>query len=202
MIITSKLAWYHLPKTAGTTTDQLFLASGLPLLWHDDQNSPKKHLSPSIHPCLDVARLQGTKPIVNIRRLPYWLLSNYQHKIQKMDLDVCFDSVRHGLFWRHRDQEWLPADWWLERFEVDHNWSFLRVEYLKHDFLRCLNQYEPISTISRLRVGLVGVRNRNNYDKDLSQWFSSEDLLKIYQSNPIWSSIELNLYGSLLCDAL
>lgn len=198
MIITPKLAWVHLPKTAGTTTDQLFVASGLPLLWHDSQATPLKHLPPSLHPARTELPLVGRKLVANFRRLPHWLLSNHHHKLQHMGLNLDSAPMQRGLFWRDRDQQWLPADWWLDRFGIDERWILLRVEYLKSDFLTCLKCYEPIGRISRLRVRLVNGRNRSSYSRSLKSWFSLSDLESIYNANPRWSELERQLYGDLL----
>lgn len=198
MIITDKLAWHHLPKTAGTTTDRLFQASALKLLWNDPQNSPLKHLPPSEHPRVADLPLSGQHRLVNFRRLPSWLLSNLQHKRQMMGLDVDCEPMRRGLFWRERQQQWLPADWWLERFAIDETWTLLRVEALKADFLACLRQYEPIPRSARWRVQMVSARNRNRYQRRLSEWFQSDDLNSLYKANPIWADLERRVYGSLL----
>ena len=198
MIITPHLAWVHLPKTAGTTTDQLFVASGLELLWHDNQASPVKHLPPADHPAQAALPLAGRQPMANFRRLPNWLLSNVQHKRKLMGLEVDLAPMRRGLFWRERQQEWLPADWWLERFGINERWSLLRVEQLKADFLACLARHEPIGRRARWRVRLVAARNRNRYARDLAQWFSPADLQAAYAANPRWAALERQLYGSLL----
>lgn len=198
MIITSRLAWVHLPKTAGTTTDKLFLATGLPLDWHDSQSSPVKHLPPQNHPLFESLPLANKHFVANFRRLPCWLLSNYQHKLHRMGLSLQSKEMYNGLFWRDRDHQWLPADWWLDRFDIDQSWSLLRVEYLKSDFLACLARYEPIGLCSRTKVRFVGSRNRTNYNRSLNYWFTPDDLTKIYAANPLWSSLEKKLYGSLL----
>ena len=198
MIITQRLVWHHLPKTAGTTTDQLFVSSGLKLLWRDSQDSFLKHLPPSDYSSLDSALLEGKKPVINFRRLPFWLLSNYQHKLKRMYLDLPAGPMTKGLFWRDREQCWLPADWWLERFNIDSNWCFLRVDNLKHDFLSCLRTYDPIGLYSRFKIGLVHSKNRTSYNRLLQQWFSESDLAAIYCANPLWTSFERKVYGSLL----
>ncbi len=198
MIITSHLAWVHLPKTAGTTTDQLFVASGVPLLWHDSQASPVKHLPPADHPAQAELPLQGRQPLANFRRLPHWLLSNHQHKLQRMGLDLDSEPMRQGLFWRDRLQQWLPADWWLERFGIDERWELLRVEHLKSDFLACLARHQPIGRRARWRVRLVPARNRTSYSRTTDCWFSSSDLQRIYAANPRWAALERCLYGDLL----
>ena len=198
MIITPHLAWVHLPKTAGTTTDQLFVASGLPLLWHDSQASPVKHLPPAEHPQASVLPLAGRQRVANFRRLPTWLLSNLQHKKGLMELEVNPEPMRRGLFWRERQQRWLPADWWLERFGIDAQWTLLRVERLKPDFLACLAAHEPIGRRARWRVRCAAARNRNRYPRDLSRWFSPSELEAVYAANPRWAALEKHVYGDLL----
>ena len=80
MIITDKLRWMHLPKTAGTSTENLFKASGVPILWNDPQTSFLKHLPIEEHPSASQLPLIDQLPTINMRRLPFWLLSNLQHK--------------------------------------------------------------------------------------------------------------------------
>ena len=198
MIITRSLVWHHLPKTAGTTTESLFLASGLELLWNDPQTSYLKHLPPKDHPDASRLPLAGQHSLLNFRRLPHWLLSNYHHKQNRMGLQLDKAPMRNGLFWRNRMNQWLPADWWLQRLSVDSSWSFLRVECLKNDFLKCLSKYECISPLAHIRIRLVASRNRNAYDRSLQAWFTNHDLKQAYEANPLWASFEESVYGSLI----
>lgn len=198
MIVSSNLVWYHLPKTAGTTTDQLFVSSGIPLIWKDNQSSHLKHLPLIEHPSLDHIPFEGKQPVVNFRRLPLWLVSNYQHKLQRMGLQLSSDPLKQGLFWRDRQKQWLHADWWIKRFGINSSWSFLRVESLKVDFLSCLATYEPISLRKQFQVRIVSSRNKSDYNRALSKWFEPQDLFRIYEANPLWASLEKQLYGSLL----
>jgi len=198
LIITSHLAWVHLPKTAGTTTDALFEASGLKLYWRDDQSSPRKHLPPHDHPALPELPLVGRQLISNFRRLPYWLLSNHQHKRIGMELDIAEEPMRRGLFYRHREQAWLPADWWLDRFGIDESWLLLRCEHLKRDFLSTVGKRESLGLRAALHVLRVPVYNRRAYERRLSDWFDASDLEVIYRSNPRWASLEERVYGRLL----
>ena len=198
MILTDKLRWMHLPKTAGTSTERLFIASGVPIIWNDPQSSPMKHLPLNVHPFSAKLPLNNQQPVVNFRRLPYWLLSNLQHKRKMMNLDVPSDPMRKGLFWRHRDQTWLPADWWLERFSVTSDFLFLRVEYLKQDFLKCLQNYHSIGFSNYLRVRFSKAKNSNIYQRNLCDWFSPDDIQQIYKTNPIWATLEQQAYGQLV----
>lgn len=201
MIITEHLQWFHLPKTAGTTTDELFLRSGVPLLWRDSQASASKHLPASDHPEAARLLLPRRRNVINIRRLSSWLLSNYQHKTQRMGLRLDFEPVRRGLFYRHRQQEWLPADWWLTRFGVQDDWEFLRVEYLKHDFLRTLQRHERVGWRGRLAIALTGSKNRTRYRHRPQSWFDGDDLLRIQNANPLWTRLQTRLYEESPADA-
>ena len=115
-----------------------------------------------------------------------------------MNLDVPSDPMRKGLFWRHRDQTWLPADWWLERFSVTSDFLFLRVEYLKQDFLKCLQNYHSIGFSNYLRVRFSKAKNSNIYQRNLCDWFSPDDIQQIYKTNPIWATLEQQAYGQLV----
>ena len=198
MIITPRLAWVHLPKTAGTSTDALFAVSGLPLLWRDSQDSPVKHLPPAEHPSAAELPLIGRQPMANFRRLPHWLLSNLQHKRISMGLGVDQEPMRRGLFYRHRDQCWLPADWWLERFGIDESWLLLRSEHLKSDLISALRRHEGLGLRASVRLLAVQSRNRNRYRRRLSDWFGVGDLERLYATNPRWAALERALYGALL----
>ena len=198
MIITSRLAWMHLPKAAGTSTDALFAASGLPLLWRDSQQSPLKHLPWLEHPSAGLPPLAGRACMANLRRLPNWLLSNIQHKAAFMGLQLDPAPMRAGLFYRQQEQAWLPADWWLERFGIDESWLLLRSDRLKQDFLRLVGRHEPLGLRARLRVLRVPAANRNRYQRRLGSWFSAEDLLAVYAANPRWAALEARLYGDLI----
>ena len=117
-----------------------------------------------------------------------------------MGLDVSSDPVRNGLFWRERDQMWLPADWWLDRLGINDRFLLLRVESLKSDFLKILHNHQPISCASRLNVRLVRSSNRNKYRRRLDEWFNLSDLSAVYAMNPKWAELETKVYGCLLTD--
>lgn len=198
MIVTENLLWSHLPKTAGTTTDLLFQRTGLPLLWRDSQSSPSKHLPFEEHFELPASLSLPRLRVINFRRLPWWLLSAHHHKILSMEITPESAPLADGLFYRHQLKAWLPADWWLDRFGVDEQWTFLRVEHLKSDFLQLLKCHQPVGLRSRFRILLTRARNRHVYNRQLSSWFSSLQLQSIYAANPRWAVIERRLYGDLL----
>lgn len=200
LIITAKLQWHHLPKTAGTTTDLMFERSGLPLIWRDSQTSAAKHLPASEHP--QASRLLSPERlnVVNLRRLPAWLISNLQHKQQVMGLELEAEPLHRGLFFRHRQQQWLPADWWLHRLGVTPQWELLRVESLQADFLALLTRAEPVEAGAVAAIRSAPVLNTNRYDKELSTWFTGPDLMAVYAANPLWRSLELQAYGSLVLE--
>lgn len=198
MIATDRLLWFHLPKTGGTTTDSLFVRSGLPLLWRDPQDSSDKHLPAKEHPQSCRFVHSECVRVINFRRLPSWLLSNHHHKLGSMGLSLGSTPMRQGLFYRQRLDSWLPADWWLDRFEINDQWQFLRVESLKLDFDRLLARYQPINAFRRISIALAPSRNQRFYDRQLSSWFTPAEVQTIYQANPRWADLEIRLYGGLL----
>lgn len=198
MIVTQSLAWMHLPKTAGTTTDALFVCSGIPLLWRDPQDSYHKHLRWDAHPSHLLPSISGRLLMTNIRRLPYWLLSNLKHKSVFMGLDLELDPMRSGLFYRLKEDTWLPADWWIDYFDIDHSWLILRTESLKSDFLRTVSAHESLSSFSRFKITTTRSANLNRYHRALDFWFTPRDIKNIYASNPRWAALEKRIYGDII----
>ncbi len=190
------LAWHHLPKTAGTSTDRLFELSGLPLLWRDAQTSPLKHLPLSEHP--ENLSVGDRQKLLNVRRLPYWLLSNFHHKKLFMGLEIDEKHMQKGFFYRVNEKRWLPADWWLSRMGVDDSWLGLRVEHLKSDLLKIFAKYEPINFSSRCSIVLSRERNKNRYMRNLNKWFSANQIHELYSNNPRWTALERRVYGDIL----
>ncbi len=185
-----------MPKTGGTTTDRLFELSGLPLLWRDPQSSPLKHVPPIDHP--NLPPLMDRTRVINIRRLPQWLLSNWQHKRGLMGLDLEPQMMCQGFFYRHKDQKWYPADWWLDLLGVNESWVCLRLEYLKGDLLKTFADFEPIGWKEACSIRLARERNRNSYSRTIEKWFSAKDLTRIYEMNPRWTALEVQCYGKTL----
>ena len=76
MVITEQFAWAHLPKAAGSATqDMLEAVPGL-VLWAQPQDTNDKHDPFWRHE----EAVAGKLLVMNIRRLPSWILSMAHHK--------------------------------------------------------------------------------------------------------------------------
>src|SRR6185503_7074059 len=76
MVITERFAWAHLPKTAGDATAQMFAAVPGLVLYQAPLDSNEKHDGFWVH----ADAIEGKLRVMNIRRLPSWILSIAHHK--------------------------------------------------------------------------------------------------------------------------
>ena len=79
MVIGDEFVWAHLPKTAGDCTHQLFRLIGLKD-FVDNVRLRKKHDTFAQREKETGLDLTTRKRIMNIRRLPSWLLSEAKHR--------------------------------------------------------------------------------------------------------------------------
>lgn len=192
MIIGDRFIWLHLPKTGGTSTSRLFAELGIPSIVADDQSLDSKHESIE-------ARLPDwefdvqSKPIfITLRRLPQWLLSDWHHKRLKMGLEIPFEPVKSGLFYSLRlGGVWVAADYWMRYFRIERCSDVIRLEHLEEDVHQKIARLLPSSTPPLC----FPKDNVNRYSRDLTEYFSSGDLGRIYASNPIWQQQEQQAYG-------
>ena len=78
------------------------------------------------------------------------------------------------------------------RFEVA---KWLRTEHLTQDFAELLGVYSAdVSAVP----GNIGQVNAKEYDHNLMHWFTEEHVGLMYETNPIWASIEDAVYGGRL----
>ena len=136
--------------------------------------------------------------IQGLRRLPYWLISNYAHKQQRMGLALEARPVQQGLFFRQKSGDWLPADWWLDTLAIDHSWRVIRCEQLQADLISLMRQQRRVGLRERWRLARIEPENRNAYPRELRRWFSREQLHDAYEANPRWAALEALHYGHLL----
>ncbi len=75
MVIGKDFVWAHLAKAAGNSTLLMFLEINNLLIYSDPIDSHSKHLSfMDKENELDIS-MEGKKRLLNIRRLPAWILS-------------------------------------------------------------------------------------------------------------------------------
>jgi hypothetical protein len=196
MVIGRRFAWAHLPKTAGDATLAMFQAVPGLVEFADPPDSNDKHM-PFFGREREVA---GKLLVMNIRRLPAWVLSGAQHK------------ARHGVFPEYRPG---PLEPWGEilgrtdaddllRWMTDHDrfrvQRWLRTEYLQDDVLGLLEELGALDHQAREQVRTVGRVNEGQYPHELASQVTDDQLARLYALNPLWAGIERRLYGALPVD--
>lgn len=194
MIYGSTFLWLHLPKTGGTTMNHIMRGFAADRVVVDPDHLDSKHDSIKIREESSDWRAGSRQKFITMRHLKSWLISDWQHKRRHMNLmDLPFNPVRCGLFYSLRlGGTWVAADWWLQYFEVDSSFKFLRLEHLVKDFNLLLLPYlpqsiDPIRHSPRQNTKPAGLCiNEPN--------FTEQDLDRIYQNNPRWAALEQHLY--------
>ncbi len=192
MIVSDSFVWLHLPKTGGTSTAALFSSLDLPNIVVDDRSTDAKH--DSIDERFDSHGLSlGAKKIfLTIRRLPYWLVSDWRHKRDIMGLDLPFDPVRSGLFYSLRlGGVWVAADYWLRYFNIEACTDVIRLEYLNEDANKYIYPLLPKNT-SPLSFPRI---NRGSDSIGPVRFFRRNELRTMYNNNPVWKHWETNKYS-------
>lgn len=194
MVIGDTFAWGHMPKTAGDATLAMFSTVGRVMTHSDAAETNEKHALFRERPEL----VEGKELFLNFRRLPTWLLSYHQH--------VC----RHGVFPDYRPQpmsspramaESSIADTHLSWFTDDGRLGigyWIRMEYLVRDFIAAVSRHTELSQSERTQIESVGAVNSLDYEHELQAWFSPSQVLRMYEVNPWWATIEQRIYGNLL----
>jgi hypothetical protein len=194
VVIGKTFAWGHLPKTGGDATAEMFRVFGDLVEFEDPPDSDDKHTL-----FRDRAKqVAGKRLLLNFRRLPEWVLSRAHHvnryglapeyKPLPMDspqqlAESSFPDYRLATF---TDSGSLEIDTWL------------RIDTLPEDFLAFVSELRDVTDEERTRVIELGRVNEGNYDRELSHWFTAEQMRTLYGSNPTWAAIEERLYGNLV----
>jgi hypothetical protein len=191
VVIGDRFAWAHLPKTGGDATQEMLAAVPGLVRFADPPASNDKHL-PFFAREQEVA---GKLLVMNIRRLPAWVLSGAHHK------------AAHGI---HPEYVPLPlqtademtsttdADdllrWMTDhgRFEVE---RWLRTEQLEHDLVALLDELGVLDPATEAAVRAVGRVNIGAYDHQAPTRFTQAQLDRVYELNPTWAAIERRVYG-------
>jgi|GEM_PF-916927 hypothetical protein len=238
MVIADDFVWAHLPKTGGNSTSEMFhlvgAADGI-----DDLRSPSKHESFEQRQANSGADLTvNRKRIMNIRRLPHWLLSRaqhietfYGHPIDREVLragqiqPVCgltrwtqrvADALARRIIRRdHRRMErlrgkilgWLTtmgatvsADDGLKSMMCGRVDYWIRQESLVDDFLEVVRHFIDVRAEDERAVRNLPRRNTAHRETNIDDWFTQDDLRRVYEANPFWAKIERELYGNTLDD--
>ena len=192
MVIGERFAWGHLPKTGGEATRAMF--SHVPELvrFSDPPNTLDQHKTFAERR----DQVEGKVLSLNIRRLPAWILSREQHR------------SRWGVHPENRPMPMPSPDemasstvpderlgaFMAGGLEID---RWLRTEHIVDDFLAFVAEFTDMSDELSNRIRGIGRINFNVYTRSLDEWFTPEQIEKLYAHNPRWREVEESVYGSL-----
>lgn len=193
MVIGERFAWAHLPKTGGTATLELFLLFPELIASADVDEGNAKHATFGER----AQEVAGKTLVMNLRRLPFWVLSRAQHvarwgvhpKYEPIPMASSEELSESG-FPDNRLALYTAGT----RFQVD---RWLRMEYLVDDFLEFVSELTDVTDTQRQRVSQLPIMNAHDYDHEIGNWFTPEQIARMYQSNPVWAAVEERLYGDL-----
>ena len=208
MIIAPDWIWVHVPKCAGTMTEQILrsvhgkdpsvvfdpVGPGLPVIWH--QTLARRAVQvPDFSP--------GPRRIIgNIRRLPSWVLSRVHFEIARSGPEaavsrkqVLLGKFRTGVAGKGNAalNKLTSADQTLRGFAAEVT-DWVRTEDLDQDLQRVFGwksapPHQPSDKVNASRMPYV---------RDLAFWFTARDLARMYEANPLWAGIERQVYGDIL----
>ena len=212
MVIGERFAWGHLGKTGGDSTLEMFRVVGNVILYADPQESPEKHdtfVQKEKKTGLDLTN--GKERILNIRRLPSWVMSFVTFQNQNYQVPINKELILKGRIWNEA-RSWLKEgtpsyvmaffelwiDDFLRSYESDKVTHWLRVERLAEDFIRVISNFTVIGEDQKARIRQIRRNVNDKYDRRIEAWFSPEELTGLYEHCPLWASVEKKVYGNLL----
>jgi hypothetical protein len=190
MVIGQRFAWCHLPKTGGDATLTMFRAFPSLILRSDDTSTHAKHDTFADHE----PEVIGKTLILNIRRLPAWMLSHAHTEAQG---GLYPDYQPRPMPTAVEMSERQYADQMLSLFTADDRFAideWLRMENLAEDFLRCIESFGRVTPDQRRAVEVLGPVNTRKYDHSVEHWFTDDQIRTMYENNPRWAALERALY--------
>lgn len=135
------------------------------------------------------------KRILNIRRLPSWMLSFH---VWKSMVGLLPDFEKAPMLSPHEIAESNVADAFLMRYmspdqpKID---VWIRTEHMIEDFLAFIGDYVDLTSEREEEVRNLPRVNEVSYDKQVDHWFTSAHIRLMYVRNPIWAAVERAVYG-------
>jgi len=215
MIIGENFVWSHMPKTGGTTIEYIFNnildKDKLGIVHIDGRDSIQKHDSIWIKEKRLAIDLSNKAHILNIRRMPNWVLSKLNHKNWRIPFDK--NSLISTIV-----MSFYPVDS-LDIIDLEEAWKslkshtpdsmlshfygcgvdyWMRTENINEDFISVFSKFFDMTDSEQSEITRA-FENKRSYQKDIHKWLSLEDIKHMYKRNPFWYSIEKLVYGNVLC---
>ncbi len=193
MVIGEGFAWAHLPKTGGDATLAMFRLFPDLIEFSDPDDSNDKHAAFGSRAQL----IRGKVLAMNFRRLPSWVLSRAQH-VSRRGVHPDYEPLPMGTPEELADSDFPDSR--IDLYTSDgrfHPDRWLRMESLADDFHDFVSGFRDVSDAERRGVDALGAVNMAQYDHEVANWFSPEQIRRMYLNNPSWATIEQELYGAL-----
>jgi len=142
-------------------------------------------------------QLVGKQRVLNIRRLPSWMLSFHVWKSMRGLLP---DFKPSPMLSPHEIADSNVADAFLARYRPPKGGIdvWLRTDRLIDDFLAFVARHIELTDERREAVWALPRVNELVYDKQIDHWFTSAHIRLMYLRNPAWTSVEMAVYGNTL----
>jgi hypothetical protein len=191
MVIGRKFAWAHLAKAGGEMTHALFNVFPEVIEFADGAHTVAQHTAFEDR----LEHVDGKRRVLNIRRLPSWMLSFHVWKSVKGLLP---DFEGSPMLSPHQIANSGVADAFLNRYRQPDNPKidvWLRTEHLIDDFLAFIGDHTEVTPAQLEAVHQLPRVNELAYDKALDHWFTSAHIELMYVRNPAWAAVEAAVYG-------
>jgi len=207
MVIGERFVWAHFGKTGGDSVHEMFRVISRCILYADAVDMPEKHINfHKNEERLGYDLTYSRKRVMNIRRLPSWILSFVHHKYHFQAVPILKEALLNGkVFFENEDDGYagfreVGIDHMLEEFMCGRIDYWLRTEYLAEDFIRVVSRFVPMTPSEKNQIRQIRMNVNPDYNKDIMASFSVDDLLMIYKNCPLWAGIEESTYGDILIE--
>jgi len=142
-------------------------------------------------------QLAGKQRVLNIRRLPSWMLSFH---VWKSMMGLLPDFRTSPMLSPHQMADSKVADAFLARYRPPQGGIdvWLRTERLIDDFLAFVSPRIEVTDERREALRALPRVNELVYDKRADHWFTSAHIRLMYLRNPQWTAVETAVYGDTL----
>jgi hypothetical protein len=193
MIIGKDFAWAHLAKAGGEMTHTLFTMFPELVEFADKVHTVEQHTAFEDRP----EQVAGKVRVLNIRRLPSWMLSFH---VWKSVIGLLPDFTGSPMLSPHEIADSNMADRFLARYRPPEGGIdvWLRTEHLVEDFLAFVRERTEVTEDHLTTIRDLPRVNELVYDKRIDHWFTSAHIRLMYLRNPAWTTVEAAVYGDTL----
>jgi len=206
MIVSDKFVWCHIGKAAGTTTSCMFYIIKDAIDHNIDMNEQGFLKHDSIKKRVTFYNDKKSKyteeylntldKILNIRRLPNYIMSIANHGNKYHNFDINKKLLLNGYYNNHKNSH---VDEILKFYIEDKEPTYwLRTENINKDFINVIKNYYNLNCNVIKRLLKIKRNVNKDYNKDIFNYFTSNEIMQLYRNAPLWSYYERKVYGNLL----